>query len=148
MIDKSQAVIMFEPNGNYHLANDNFLKTLGYSLNEIAGQHHAIFLDPLERETSEYQQFWENLAQGQFQSGQYRRVDKQGNSVWIEATYNPIKDEAGDTIKVVKIATNITEKVKQHKKYELVSLVVDETDNSVIITDAKNALNTNTYLLG
>jgi len=107
-INQSQAVIEFEPSGKILHANDNFLNTVGYTLKEIQGKHHSMFVDPAYRSSSEYRLFWEQLAEGQFQSGEFHRIGNGGKEVWIQATYNPIFDHNGRVFKVVKYATDIT----------------------------------------
>jgi methyl-accepting chemotaxis protein len=108
-ISKAQAVIEFTPEGEIIYANDNFLNTLGYRLDEIVGKHHRIFVSSKDAATSEYQDFWNRLGRGIFDSGEYERFSKTGESVWIQATYNPITDNNGKVVKVVKFATDITE---------------------------------------
>ncbi|WP_377838536.1 PAS domain-containing methyl-accepting chemotaxis protein [Bosea sp. UC22_33] len=107
-IDKAQAVIEFDLTGKILTANQNFLSVLGYSLAEIAGQHHRLFVDPAERETPAYRAFWERLGKGEYDAGQYRRIGKGGKEVWIQASYNPILDAQGRPYKVVKFASDIT----------------------------------------
>jgi methyl-accepting chemotaxis protein len=107
-INRSLAVIEFATDGTVLTANDNFLKTIGYSLDEIRGRHHSMFVDPAQRETMEYRLFWEKLGRGEFDSGQYRRIGKGGREVWIQASYNPILDAKGKPYKVVKYASDIT----------------------------------------
>jgi methyl-accepting chemotaxis protein len=107
-IGKSQAVIEFTPEGNIIQANDNFLNALGYSMDELKGQHHSLFVEHSYQNSAEYKQFWKNLAAGQFDAGEYKRIGKGGNEVWIQASYNPIMDADGRPFKVVKYATNIT----------------------------------------
>ncbi|MBN9450906.1 MAG: PAS domain S-box protein [Bosea sp.] len=107
-IDKAQAVIEFDLAGKILTANQNFLDVLGYSLAEIVGQHHRLFVDPAERETPAYRAFWERLGQGEYDAGQYRRIGKGGREVWIQASYNPILDAQGRPYKVVKFASDIT----------------------------------------
>ena len=111
-ISRSQAVIEFDPLGNILNANDNFLKTLGYSLQEIVGQHHKIFCSEEYVRSKEYTEFWHNLASGEFYSGRYMRLSKFGRRVWIQATYNPIFDADGRVVRVAKFATDITEQVE------------------------------------
>ncbi|MBK6716914.1 MAG: PAS domain S-box protein [Burkholderiales bacterium] len=108
-IGKSQAVIEFGLDGKVLTANENFLKTLGYSLPEIQGQHHSLFVDPAHRASAEYRMFWDRLGRGEFDAGQYKRIGKGGREVWIQASYNPIFDLSGKPFKVVKYATDITE---------------------------------------
>ena len=110
-IDKAQAVIEFSLDGRVLRANDNFLATLGYSLAEIKGQHHSLFVDPAYRASVEYRLFWEKLGRGEYDAGQYKRIGKGGREVWIQASYNPILDVDGKPFKVVKYATDITAEV-------------------------------------
>ncbi|MBC7702086.1 methyl-accepting chemotaxis protein [Aquabacterium sp.] len=110
-INKAQAVIEFSLDGKILHANDNFLNTLGYSLAEIKGQHHGMFVDPDHRASIEYRLFWEKLGRGEFDAGQYKRVSKGGKEVWIQASYNPIMDMNGRPFKVVKYATDTTAQV-------------------------------------
>jgi methyl-accepting chemotaxis protein len=110
-IGKAQAVIEFGMDGKILTANDNFLNTLGYSLSEIQGQHHSLFVDPAYRATSEYKMFWDKLGRGEYDAGQYKRVGKGGKEIWIQATYNPIMDLNGKPFKVVKYATDVTAQV-------------------------------------
>ena len=111
-IHKSQAVIEFNLDGTIITANDNFLKTLGYSLDEIRGKHHRLFVEPQERAVSAYRAFWEALGRGEYQAAEYKRVGKGGRTIWIQASYNPIHDADGKIMKVVKFATDITAQVE------------------------------------
>ncbi len=112
-VGKSNAVIEFELDGTVITANDNFLATLGYSLDEIAGKHHRIFCDPSYTQSPEYSRFWEQLRSGQFDAGEYKRIGKAGNEIWIQASYNPIFDLNGKPYKVVKYAIDITDRVQK-----------------------------------
>jgi methyl-accepting chemotaxis protein len=107
-IGRAQAVIEFEMDGTIIDANQNFLNALGYTLAEIAGKHHSMFVEPAQRDSAEYRNFWDSLRRGQFQTAEYKRIGKGGKQVWILATYNPILDEAGKPLKVVKFATDVT----------------------------------------
>ena len=107
-IGKAQAVIEFEMNGTILNANDNFLKTVGYSLNEIKGQHHSLFVEDSEKNSAEYRQFWANLNRGESQPGECRRVGKGGKQIVLSAIYSPIADKTGKLVKVVKFATDVT----------------------------------------
>jgi len=107
-INQSQAVIEFDPTGKILEANDNFLNAMGYTLGEIKGKHHSMFVDPSVRASSEYRLFWEQLADGQFQTGEFHRIGNGGKDVWIQATYSPIIDDNGQVFRVVKYATDIT----------------------------------------
>ncbi|WP_373980023.1 methyl-accepting chemotaxis protein [Achromobacter sp. JD417] len=113
-IHKSQAVIEFDLNGHILTANQNFLDTMGYALDEIQGQHHRMFIAPQERGSAQYAAFWERLGQGAHDSGRYRRIRKDGSDVWLQASYNPIFDKRGQPLKVIKYATDITE--QQHRQ--------------------------------
>ena len=117
-INKSQAVIEFDLSGNVLTANDNFLATLGYGLDEIKGRHHRMFVDPATAASHEYAQFWSDLAAGRFQSAEFKRVAKGGRTVWIQASYNPIFDGQGRPVKVVKFATDITAAKSRNADYE------------------------------
>ena len=107
-INKVLAVIEFTPDGIITEANDNFLKAVGYSKTEVVGQHHRIFVDTQYAKSAEYQAFWQRLGAGQFDQGQYKRIAKGGKELWLEASYNPIRDSAGKVYKIVKYATDIT----------------------------------------
>ncbi|TPV56524.1 PAS domain S-box protein [Aestuariibacter sp. GS-14] len=107
-IDRSQAIIELNLDGTILNANQNFLKLMEYSLNEIKGKHHQMFVSPKEAGSSEYQAFWHALARGEFRSGEYCRIGNGGKEVWIQATYNPIFDKNNRPVKVVKFATDIT----------------------------------------
>ncbi|HFT6993742.1 TPA: methyl-accepting chemotaxis protein [Stenotrophomonas maltophilia] len=114
-IGKSQAVIEFSMDGRILSANDNFLATTGYSLDEVRGQHHSLFVEPGHRSSDEYLRFWEKLGRGEYDAGQYRRLGKGGREVWIQASYNPILDLNGKPFKVVKYATDITAQVHENQ---------------------------------
>jgi len=111
-IGKSQAVIEFNMDGTIITANSNFLQALGYSLPEIAGKHHRMFVDPAERDSVDYQRFWERLRNGQYDAAQYKRLSKDGREVWIQASYNPLVGPDGRPYKVIKFATDVTAQVK------------------------------------
>jgi methyl-accepting chemotaxis protein len=117
-IGMSQAVIEFSLDGKILNANENFLKTLGYALDEVKGQHHSMFVDPDYRQSTEYRLFWEKLGRGEYDSNQYKRIAKGGREIWIQASYNPIRDLNGKPFKVVKYATDITQQKLQSADYE------------------------------
>ena len=108
-VDRVQAVIEFNLDGTIVTANENFLKTLGYSLSEIQGKHHSMFIEPQQRDSAAYREFWAKLGRGEYEAGEFKRIGKGGKEVWILASYNPILDEKGKAFKVVKYATDITE---------------------------------------
>ncbi|MBR0993093.1 PAS domain S-box protein [Bradyrhizobium japonicum] len=131
-INKAQAVIEFSLDGKIIHANENFLSTLGYSLNEIKGQHHSMFVDPADRQTTEYRLFWEKLGRGEYDASQYKRIGKGGREIWIQASYNPILDPNGKPFKVVKYATDVTVQVRAAQALQA---AVAETQS--VVTAAK-----------
>jgi methyl-accepting chemotaxis protein len=106
---RSQAVIEFKLDGTIVDANENFLKALGYSLAEIQGKHHSMFVEQKERDSAAYREFWANLNRGEYQAAEYKRIGKGGREVWIQASYNPILDDKGKPVKVVKFAIDVTQ---------------------------------------
>jgi methyl-accepting chemotaxis protein len=117
-IGRTQAVIEFAMDGKIAHANENFLKAMGYTFEEIKGQHHSMFVDPAFRRSAEYRLFWEKLARGESDAGQYKRIGKDGREVWIQASYNPILDVNGKAFKVVKFATDITQQKLRDADYK------------------------------
>lgn len=115
-ISKSQAVIEFMTDGTILSANENFCRILGYTREEIRARHHSILVPPEISQSEAYQDFWPSLARGEFQAAKYRRIAKDGGDVWIQASYNPIFDDTGRVVKVVKYATDITEQVRQEQE--------------------------------
>ncbi|MBP0445520.1 PAS domain-containing protein [Roseomonas sp. SSH11] len=111
-VSRSQAVVQFTPEGVVLDANENFLNSMGYTLDEVRGQHHSIFVEPGMRGSAEYAQFWEGLKAGEHQAAQFRRVAKDGSPVWIEGSYSPLLDPQGHVSKVVKIASDVTAEVR------------------------------------
>lgn len=110
-ISRAQAVIEFTPGGEILTANENFLKTLGYNLSEVQGRHHAMFCDPAYVKSDSYRDFWSRLGAGEFFSDEFMRIGQGGRKVYIQASYNPIFDMSGKVFKVVKFATDVTERV-------------------------------------
>lgn len=117
-INKSQAIIEFNMDGEVLHANDNFLKTIGYALSEIKGKHHRMFCESGYVSSTEYRNFWDKLKRGEFDSGEYKRLGKNGQEIWIQASYNPIFDPNGKPYKVVKYATDITAMKQMIKSME------------------------------
>ena len=130
-IRRSQAVISFAMDGTILEANDNFLKTMGYRLDEIVGRNHSLFVGEDQARSAEYRRFWDELRAGRFQSNEYRRLGKGGKEVWIQGTYNPILDEDGKPVKVVKFATDRTEQVSLRRHREAVQKQIDADLDSV-----------------
>ena len=134
-LSQAQAVIWFEPNGTILDANRNFLDALGYRLDEVVGQHHRIFVDPEEAGGSQYRQFWENLANGQMSSAEFKRIRKDGKAVFIEATYAPIRGEDGKIAKVVKFAIDVTERKNAVEQVAAGLLTLSTGDLKVRLAD-------------
>lgn len=133
-ISKAQAMIEFNMDGTIITANENFLTTLGYSLEEVKGKHHSMFVEPAYKETAEYKQFWEKLGRGEFESAEYKRLSKSGKDVWIQASYNPIMDMNGVPFKVVKFATDITEqRLEAEINQRLQGAVVSSMQATILI---------------
>ena len=153
-INKAQAVIEFNLDGTVITANDNFLKVLGYSLDEIKGKHHSLFVEPSYRASAEYQQFWRNLNDGKFQAAEYKRIGKGGKEVWIQASYNPIFDADGKPFKVVKFAIDVTATKMQNADYQgqiaainKAQAVIEFNLDGTVITANDNFLTTLGYRL-
>ena len=136
-IQKSQAVIEFNLDGTVITANDNFLKTLGYRLEEIQGKHHGLFVEPDYRESIAYREFWDSLRRGEYQAAEYKRVAKGGRAVWIQASYNPIMGADGKLNKVVKFATDTTAQVEDRIRRSEIQKSIDA--DLGMITDAVTA---------
>jgi methyl-accepting chemotaxis protein len=117
-IGKSQAVIELNMDGKIITANENFLGALGYDLHEVQGKHHSMFVDSAEKDSADYAAFWKSLNEGLYQTGEYKRVTKGGEEIWIQASYNPIMDMSGKPFKVVKYATDITEQKLRNADYQ------------------------------
>jgi methyl-accepting chemotaxis protein len=154
-ISKSQAVIEFNLDGTIVTANENFQKTLGYSLSEIQGKHHSMFVEPAMRESATYREFWAKLNRGEFQAAEYKRIGKGGKQVWIQASYNPMLDRNGKVSKVIKFATDITaEKLGSMEDAGMIAAigraqaVISFNLDGTIITANENFLKTLGYSLG
>jgi methyl-accepting chemotaxis protein len=115
-ISRSMATIEFDINGNILHANDNFLQTMGYTAAELEGQHHRIFCNKELTASEEYRQFWQKLNSGEYMSGTFQRINKQGENLWLEATYNPIFDPQGKLYKIIKFATDNTVNIEANKR--------------------------------
>ncbi len=132
-LDRSQAVIEFEPDGTIITANGNFLSTVSYTSSEIVGQHHRLFVDPEELGES-YDRFWTELANGQFHQGEFKRIAKGGRVVWIQATYNPVLDASGVVNKVIKFASDITsQKAAQREIQDRSQAIIEFTPDGTIL---------------
>lgn len=125
-INATMATIEFTPEGNVITANDNFLTTMKTTLQDIQGKHHSGFVPTEIKSSTEYKTFWTDLAQGIDKKGEFKRINTLGETVWLNAIYNPIKNAAGEVVKVIKFATNITE---QKKKEEQLSELFKKLNN-------------------
>jgi methyl-accepting chemotaxis protein len=125
-IHRSQAVIAFDLQGRILEANANFLTTMGYQLREIVGRHHSLFVDPEEAAGPDYAEFWDALRRGEFRSAEFRRIGKHGKEVWIQATYNPIRDLDGSVTRVVKFATDVTPAVQRRLRNERLAVEIEK----------------------
>ena len=140
--------------GTIVTANENFLNAMGYSLAEIQGKHHSIFVDPAERESAGYREFWAQLNRGEFQAAEYKRIGKGGKEVWIQASYNPILDDNGKPVKVIKFATDITaQKIRSMEDAGKIAAigraqaVIEFNLDGTIVTANENFLNAMGYSL-
>ena len=132
-INKVQATIEFGMDGVVLNANENFLAATGYTLADIKGRHHSMFIDAAYRQTPEYRQFWEKLGRGEYDAGQYRRLGKDGREVWLQASYNPLNDADGKPFKVIKYATDVTIQVLAAR---VLQQAVEQTQN--VVAAARN----------
>ncbi|NOX52549.1 MAG: PAS domain S-box protein [Gammaproteobacteria bacterium] len=135
-ICKSQAVIEFSMDGTITHANDNFLSVMGYTLDEILGQHHSMFVEPEFKESAEYRAFWKQLNQGEYHSDDYKRLGKGGKEVWINASYNPIMDLNNKPFKVVKFAADITDQQVQATRNQRIKQALDNVSSNVMVANA------------
>ncbi len=147
-LNRSLAVIEFDPQGNILNANNNFLEVIGYQLEQIRGRHHRMLCH--EQFYTENPNFWDELRSGQFKSGQFLRKDRYGNDIWLEATYNPIIDRFGRVSKIIKFASNITERVNKNIAVAKASEVALSTsvETSQIAKQGAELLNDSVVLSG
>ncbi len=132
-IDRAQAIIEFATDGTVITANDNFLKAMGYTLAEIKGQHHRMFCDPDYVASQDYDRFWQRLAAGELIADEFRRIGKNDREVYIQASYNPVFDDAGRVIKVVKFATDVTEAVRRRLRNDEIGREIDGQLGDVLV---------------
>jgi methyl-accepting chemotaxis protein len=153
-LQNNLATVEFYPDGTIITANDIFLSVVNYSLQEVVGKHHRIFCEDSYSLSQEYKEFWQSLNQGKSQSGTFSRHDSNGNKLWLEATYFPIKNKKGDVLKIFKIASNVTKTVEDlANKEDIISAlqsslaVIEFSPEGVIISANKNFLSTVGYTL-
>ena len=149
-MEENFAIISFKPDGTILHANDNFLNVLGYTQNETAGNHHRMFCNKTYTNTKEYSEFWNNLANGKSQINEFERIHKNGTSVWIQASYTPVKDKSGKVTRVVKFAQDITESKKiidavkkaiNIAKTGIMKQTISESTKNEGIEELKNGIN-------
>ncbi len=153
-ISKAQSMIEFKVDGTIVNANENFLTTMGYRLDEIVGQHHSIFITKEYRRSKDYRDFWAQLNRGEFQAAEFSRIAKDGHDVWLQASYTPVLDQTGKPGKVVKFATDITKAVVDRQNWEgqikgsnLSQAVIEFGMDGTILTANDNFLRTMGYQL-
>ncbi|MGK0481931.1 MAG: methyl-accepting chemotaxis protein [Planctomycetota bacterium] len=117
-LDRVQSIIEFDLDGNVIAANENFLRTLGYSADEVVGEHHRMFCDPDYAGSPEYSEFWRTLGRGEYVAAEFKRLAKGGEEVWLSASYNPVFDKNGKAVRVMKFATDVTASKIQTAEYE------------------------------
>lgn len=125
-LNRSSAVIEFSLDGIILQANDNFLQTMGYTKDQVIGKHHRMFCEPELSNSPEYEAFWQKLAQGEYISERFKRLDSRGESIWLEASYNPIRNDNGKFYKVAKFATDITAQVMQEHEVSKAAALANE----------------------
>lgn len=133
-VEATQAVVHFSLTGTVLRANDLFLASVGYTREEVIGQHHTMFVDPAQHDSADYKAFWSTLASGQHHVGEYRRIAKNGSDVWLQAVYSPIFDPAGRPLKIVKYAVDVTEQKARQSTYEWQIAAIHKS-NAVITFD-------------
>ncbi|MER0238496.1 PAS domain-containing methyl-accepting chemotaxis protein [Fulvimarina sp. MAC8] len=153
-LSKSLAIAEFNTNGELVTANEIFCRILGYNLNELKGKNHKSFITPEEASSREYKDFWPNLARGQTDAGEFQRIGKSGKEIWMQASYNPIKNKRGEVIGVVKQATDITDERRQRVETEAkmaalsrIQAVIEFLPSGEIITANENFLSATGYKL-
>jgi methyl-accepting chemotaxis protein len=134
-ISRVQAVIEFALDGTILTANENFLNAIGYTLEEIRGQHHRMFVEPAYAATDDYRRFWEKLGRGEYDAGQYKRLAKGGREIWIQASYNPIFNADGKAYKVVKFATDVTQQRREAEMNAAFKGALDNLLSNVMVAD-------------
>jgi methyl-accepting chemotaxis protein len=146
-LDKSLAIIEFDPSGTVLWANDCFCRAMGYAPSEMVGKHHSMFVDADYAKSAEYAQFWENLRKGEFEQKEYRRLAKGGRAVWIQASYNPIVNSRGKVTRVVKVATDTTEAHRKNAAFEAKLAAVSRVQGVIEFTPEGEIIDANENFL-
>ncbi|GFM80467.1 methyl-accepting chemotaxis protein [Pseudomonas cichorii] len=136
---RSTAVIEFDLGGHVLVANDQFMRGMGYNLGQIKGKHHSMFCDTQESTSSQYKDFWATLNRGEFVAGRFKRIDSAGRVVWLEATYNPVHDAQGKLYKVVKFATVVTDQVLREEEVSKAASIAFEISQQTDVSAQRGA---------
>jgi len=146
-LDRVQSIIEFDLDGKVISANDNFLRTFGYEADEIIGQHHRMFCVPSYAASPEYTEFWKKLSRGEFHADEFKRLGKGGRGIWLRASYNPVLDDDGNAVRVIKFATDVTAEKLQTAEYQgkikaidRVQAVIEFELDGTVITANENFL--------
>ena len=131
-IHRSQAVIEFKLDGTIITANENFLAAMGYTLAEVQGRHHSIFMAAADARSAEYREFWAALNRGEYFSAKFRRVGRGGREIWIQASYNPVFDKGGKPFKVIKFAADVTEAELERQRFDAERRMVEQDQAQVV----------------
>jgi methyl-accepting chemotaxis protein len=134
-INTSMASIEFDLDGTVLTANENFLRAVGYTLDEVRGRHHSMFVEERYRTSNEYREFWAKLNRGEFEAAEYKRIAKGGRDIWIQATYNPVRDRNGKVTKVIKFANDITDIVRLRHEMALFKPMVESAKVNLMFCD-------------
>jgi methyl-accepting chemotaxis protein len=146
-LDRSLAIIEFDPKGNILSANDKFCQLLGYAAAEIVGRHHSMFVDRGYAQSAEYQDFWSKLARGEFESQEYRRLGKDGKPVWIQASYNPVLNRVGRVVRIVKVASDTTAARLRNAVFEAKLAAISRVQGVIEFTPSGEIINANEIFL-
>lgn len=137
---RSTAVIEFDLSGHVLKANDQFLKAMGYSLGQAKGSHHRVFCKPEDTTSQHYKDFWATLNRGEFVAGRFERIDSRGQTIWLEATYNPVYDAEGTLCKVVKFATVVTDQVAREQDVSMAAQTAFEISQQTDVSAQRGAV--------
>lgn len=139
-LDRSKALIEFHADGRIITANENFCRTVGYTLEEIRGRHHSMFVDQTFRQSGDYRQMWERLGRGEFLTGKFPRVGREGKPLWLNGTYAPVVDASGKVFKVVKVVDDITE-IEERERTSAAEKAAQAADQVLVVTSLAEGLN-------
>jgi methyl-accepting chemotaxis protein len=147
-LNRVQAIIEFDLDGSVVSANENFLSTFGYGLDEIIGKHHRMFCEPSYSQSAEYAEFWKKLRHGEYFCAEFKRLAKDGEEIWLRASYNPVLGDDGKPVKVVKFATDVTASKMQTAEYEGMVTAINRVQAVIEFALDGTVLNANENFLG